>query len=183
MSMSNRKKRLTRNSIIGGAVAVVACLALTGIPGSGAYFSASGNGHATSQTATLTLDLGSPTDGYTGTFNLKFNNLAPGGYVDQVFWVKNTGSVAANVSLTDRTTSNTAGAALTGADWEYFRTGVVGYTAQVKSNVGLNANLGVLQPGQSKAFTLRKSLEADAGNNWQGVTVGSNVVVTLDQVH
>lgn len=178
--MPNTKtKRSIRNTLIG--VAVVGMMALA-IQPTFSYYSASDNGHATTHTGTLSIELGTPGN-MSGTFDLDFANLVPGGHVDRQFVVENTGSVAATVSLTDRTTSNTAGAALTGSDWEYFRTGVVDYSQQVKSNVGLNADLGTLQPGQSRTYTLRKSLEPEASNNWQGVTVGSNVVVTLNQVH
>lgn len=179
--MSSKQNRI-KAAVVSLSGAALVSLMVFGTGMSSADFSATDNFKVTSETATLSLELGSPSDGYTGELQLQFDNLAPGEHVDQVFWVKNTGSIPASVSLTDRTTSNTAGPILTGADWEYFRTGVVGYSQQVKSNVGLNADLGILQPGEERAYTLRKSLESEAGNNWQGVRVGSNVVVTLKQL-
>lgn len=178
--MSSTIKPLrNRKSLIGLGAAGILAAALF-MPATGADFTASDNFGTTVQTATLSVELKGDGDGKA--FALSYQNLVPGEPQGREFTVTNTGSIAASVSLTNRTTSNTAGARLTGADWEEFRSGVEGYTGMVKSNVGLNADLGVLQPGESRTYVLVHGLEESAGNEWQGVGLTTNVVVTLNQL-
>jgi len=177
---SNKKKFAIRASAVVASFALVGAVAVMST--SGADFTASDNGHASVHTATLSLDLGDA-NGWQGTFNLNYDDLTPGQIQSQTFYVKNTGSIPASVSLTNRTTSNTAGATLTGNDWEEFKSGVDGYSGMVKSNVGLNADLGILQPGEQRGYNLLMGLDSTAGNEWQGVGIGTNVVVTLNQLH
>lgn len=175
-----------------GAVAGVALAAIVGLgiaPASGAYFSASDNGRATVTMATLSVDLGDPAHGYEGTFHANFDNLAPGQTGSQVFYVKNTGSIPATVSLKQNVQSFNGGpdwptdVTVRAAEVQKLKTAVEGYSGWTRAyNQALNANLGVLQPGESRAYTLLFALDSDAGNMWQGLEVGANVVITLDQL-
>lgn len=175
-----RITRRTRNIVIGLVAAAGA--AFIAIPAAGADFTASDNGATHEKTATLTIGLGDPAHGMTGSFDLVYANMAPGDVQGQQFTVWNTGSIPAAVSLTNRNQGGTNTAGLTGADWEELTAGVYGYSSMVKSNVGLNADLGTLQPGESRTYRLDMGLARSAGNEWQGVTVNSNVVVTLKQL-
>lgn len=186
MSRSTSKKKF---AITGLALAAVVGIGL--IPATGAYFSASDNGSAKVSMATLSVDLGDNAHGLEGTFHANFDNLAPGGSASQTFYVKNTGSIPATVHLKQNVQSFAGG-----PDWpatgtsahaqevQKLKSAVDGYSGWVRAwNQALNADLGVLQPGEQKAYTLMFALDSDAGNMWQGLQVGANVVITLDQLH
>lgn len=186
MSRTTSNKKILGTSIL----AVAAVIGLGFIPATGAYFSASDNGSAKVTMATLSVDLGDDAHGLEGTFHANFDNLAPGETASQVFYVKNTGSIPATVSLKQNVQSFVGGpdwptdVAVRAVEVQKLKSAVDGYSGWTRAyNQALNADLGVLQPGEQRAYTLLFALDSDAGNMWQGLQVGANVVITLNQQH
>lgn len=183
--MSIRKPRLgkwTRRGIIGGIVASIVAVVMVTAP-TGANFSASGTGSVQGGTATLGLSL-SDGNNSQGTFALNFANLKPGTSVAQTLVVTNTGTIPANVSIGQPI----SGASFTPAagqnpDPAQLQASIDGYLSPTGATaMPSSVGLGVLNPGQSRAYTVRVGLVSAAGNDWQGATFAVNTVtVTLNQ--
>jgi hypothetical protein len=177
----NTKKNVLR---AGGGFAVLLAAGLM-LPSlvSGANFSASDTGKVTVSTATLDINL-SDANGAQGTFQLDFRNLKPGQVQTQTFTVKNTGSIAGNVSLGNPISGISASlAGLNGSDLAELKIGVAGYQAltPVTQLTSASIDLGSLAAGQSRTYTMQVSLDQAAGNEWQGKSVGATATVTLNQ--
>lgn len=179
--MSSSKRNI-RNIIVGIAVTSAAGLALFGAGSTGADFTASDTGSVQVGTATLSLNL-SDAGGSTGTFNLAYNNLQPGQEMTKVFYIKNTGTIPATARLGAPFTVGQLPSGLTGADYSELLVGVDGVAALAPAPAAANGfNLGVIQPGQTKAVTVRVGLASGAGNEWQGKTLSATATVTLNQL-
>ena len=177
-SKSISKKNIARTG--GGIAAIGVAAALLLVPVSGADFSASDTGDVDVSTATLTLDLSGGSQA-SGGFDLDFTNLKPGETQTQTFTVKNTGSIAADVSLGGPLSG--VSASLGNANPSQLKIGVAGYKAltpapQLASGA---IDLGSLAAGQERTYTLQVSLDQAAGNEWQGKTIGATATVTLNQ--
>lgn len=182
--MSSKKFQFPKLSrlikgIIGtvGALGIIAAVLL---PGSGANLSASDTGTVNVGTATLTLSLGDD-NGSSGTFNLNFPNLKPGQSLTQTFYVKNTGSIQANASIGAPTTGNFTVPSGQNPNPAKLKAGVDNYLALTPITGLSTINLGTLNAGETKGFTLRIGLDSSAGNEWQNVHVGGTATVTLNQ--
>ena len=184
--VSNRIKKIALPTIGGGLVAAALVAALVVAP-SGADFTASDTGRVDVKTATLSVQL-SDDKNSVGTFDLDFNNLKPGEVQGQKFYVTNIGSIAAEVKIGQPISGVTFNAPNSGvngnpavdpADLLVGVSGITGLTpsTQVPAQIGL----GILQPGETKGYTLNFSLDQSAGNEWQDATVGSTYTVTLEQ--
>ncbi|MDN5274140.1 MAG: hypothetical protein JWP06_41 [Candidatus Saccharibacteria bacterium] len=177
--------RISRKKLIGIVVAGLAALGIATalvLPSTGADFTASDIGTVNVSTATLSLSL-SDDSGSSGTFDLNFTNLAPGAQQVRNFYVKNTGSIAANVKIGNPVSGVvfTAPAGQT-PDPAQLKFGVDGYLALTPAtSIGTSIPLGSIGAGETKGYTLRVSLDQAAGNNWQGVSVGATATVTLNQ--
>lgn len=179
MSFTNNAKKKLRNAAVIAVVAAGAAAIV--IPATGANFSASQVGSVNAKTATLTVGL---TDdaGSSNTFKLNFNNLKPGEVQHQNFYVTNTGSIPAVAKLGQPITPTAFSGGGAGLDISKFSAGISGITSLTPvTALPSSFGLGVIQPGETKKFTLDVSLDSSAGNEWQGVTIGANATVTLDQ--
>ncbi|MGH7217891.1 MAG: hypothetical protein ACREGE_00380 [Candidatus Microsaccharimonas sp.] len=172
------KKNLARTG--GGIAALGVAAALLLVPVSGADFSASDTGRVDVSTATLTLDLSGGSQD-SGGFDLDFSNLKPGETQTQNFTVTNTGSIAANVSLGNPVTGISA--SIGNANANQLEIGVAGYKALTPAPQLASGSipLGSLGANESRTYTLQVSLSEDAGNEWQGKTIGATATVTLNQ--
>jgi len=185
MSRITNLSRRTKGIILG--IAAVAAVGAVAIPGTGANFSASDTGQVNVHTATLSLNLSDPA-GHSGTFEANFPELAPGGQQTQVFYVTNSGSIPANVTMgqpitptaLDAPNSNVNGnPSIDYNDLQFGIDGVMGLTSV--GNLPATINLGSLGAGQTMTVTLRVGLDSSAGNEWQNAGVGASVTVTLNQ--
>lgn len=173
------KKSRTRNAIVAVAGTAAIGLAVFGVGSTGADFSASDSGTFSTQSGTLTVELSDATN--TGTFDLAYPNLAPGETKLDTFVVKNTGSIPADVKI-----SNVGGANnlsdLTSVQRSMLKASIDGYLAAtpITSLPGSTA-LGSLNPGQSRTYKVRIGLDQAAGNDWQGRNTSATVTVTLAQ--
>ncbi len=176
MSLKPNTKKNARFIAGGSAVAIAAALLL--VPATGADFSASGQGRVDVNTATLSVAL-SDIDTPVG-IDLDFMNLKPGETQSQTFKVTNTGSIAADVSIGAR--SNTT-SSVSGSDLNELKLGIANYQAPISVASALidSIDLGSLNPGTSREYTMDLSLEPSAGNEWQGQTVGGNFQIVLNQ--
>ena len=171
----SRSKKLV---IAAAGAALVGIVGVAGISGTGANFSASDTGNVSVQSGTLTVELSDSNN--VGTFNLSYPNLAPGETKVDKFTVKNTGSIAADVKI---------GAPFSGvqvnlgnANPAKLMVGIDNYQSVVAApSLAGDINLGSLNPGQSRTYTVRVGLDASAGNEWQGRSLSTNVTVTLQQ--
>ena len=176
--MSSKNSRI-RNSLIGVAGVVAVGLALSA-PTTGADFSASDTGTVSIQSGNLTVELSDSNS--VGTFDLDFDNLAPGETKVDQFTVKNTGSIPADVKLGGISLGANNFAGLTGPQLNMLKAGIDGYqaSASVPSLTGV-MQLGELNPGQSRTYTVRVGLDQVAGNEWQNRHVAAGLTVTLAQ--
>lgn len=175
--MSLSKSR-TRKSIIGLAVGGALGLAVFGVGSTGADFSASDTGNVSIQSGTLTVELSDSNN--VGTFQLAYPNLAPGEVKVDQFTVKNTGSIPADVEIGAPFSGVQAN--LGSANPSKLMVGVDGYQSMVAApTLAGNIDLGSLNPGQSRTYTVRVGLDQSAGNEWQGKSLSTNVTVTLKQ--
>ena len=183
--VSNRSKKAVLSTLGGGLVAV-GIIAAFATPGTSS-FSASDTGRVDAKTATLSVQLGDD-KGSVGTFDLDFNNLKPGESQGQTFYVTNTGSIPAEASIGQPisgitfSTPNSGVNGNTAADPADLLVGVAGITGltpatQVSNEIGL----GILQPGETRGYTLNFGLDQSAGNEWQNATIGVTATVTLEQ--
>lgn len=178
MSLKPETKKIAR--LGGGVAALGIAAALLLVPVSGADFTASDTGRVDVATATLTLDLSGGSQA-SGGFDLDFSNLKPGETQTQTFTVKNTGSIAADVSLGGPLTA--VSGSIGNANPGQLKIGVAGYKAltpapQLASGA---IDLGSLGSGEQRTYTMQVSLDSAAGNEWQGKTIGATATVTLDQ--
>lgn len=183
--VSNRSKKAVLSTLGGGLVAV-GIIAAFATPGTSS-FSASDTGRVDAKTATLSVQLGDD-KGSVGTFDLDFNNLKPGESQGQKFYVTNTGSIPAEVSIGQPISGVTFNAPNSGVngnpavDPADLLAGVSGITGLIPSTqLPAQIGLGILQPGETKGYTLNFSLDQSAGNEWQNATVGATYTVTLEQ--
>lgn len=180
--MSSSKNRKIRNIAIGGLAAAALGLTLHGAGSTGADFSASHTGNVSVQAGTLTVQLSDADN--TGTFKLSYPNIKPGDMPYDQFTVKNTGSIPANVKLgmPISVTGYNLGGGQGNANPAQLSASIDGYLAptSVTSLTG-DIQLGSLQPGESRTYTVRVGLDHNAGNEWQGKSVSADVTVTLNQ--
>ena len=191
--MSSNRKRTIRNTVIGGAVALVAGAALIGpVNTSGADFTASDTGNVAINTANLTIELSDADN--TGTFTLNYSDLAPGGSRVDTFTVKNTGSIAADVKF-GAPISNTKTNAGADTDLSLLKMSIgdgptgsisalpnTAYQSEIPvSSLPSSIDLGALKPGQSRTYSVKVSLDKAAGNEWQNKSLSADVTVTLKQ--
>lgn len=176
MSLKPNTKKNARFIAGGSAVAIAAALLL--VPATGADFSASGQGRVDVNTATLSVAL-SDIDTPVG-IDLDFMNLKPGETQSQTFKVTNTGSIAADVNMGSR--SNTT-FSVPASELSELKLGIVNYLEPISFPPPLNGSvdLGSLNPGQSRNYTMQFSLASSAGNEWQGQTVGFDFLIVLNQ--
>lgn len=173
MRLTKRVKAITV------AILAAAGLGLVFMPTSGADFTASDTGSITAQTGNLSLNLSDGSN--TGTFALNFANLKPGDSKTASFTVKNTGSIAAKVSL-DQPITNAVVPNIGAAELAKMRVGVDNYAAPAPvTSLTSGFNLGALNAGQSRTYTVRVELDSSAGNVWQDRTVSATGTVWLKQ--
>lgn len=177
ISLTSKSKRLTI-----GFVAAIAAVAVFVVPTTGANFTASDTGRVDVSTANLSLSL-TDDNASAGTFNLNFPNVAPGTTIPRNFYVTNAGSVPANVKIGQPV----SGGSLTipagqSPNLGQLRVGITGhYEPTPVTALPPYWNLGQLAPGQSAGFTVNVSLDSNAGNAWQNVVAGADVMVILEQ--
>lgn len=177
MSLS---KRSIRRSVIGLTGAAAIGLAVFGVGSTGADFTASDTGNVSVQTGNLSIELSD--DDATGTFQLAYPNLAPGDTKVDQFTVKNTGSIAADVKIGGVSLGAQNLNGLTGAQLNLLKASIDGYQATAPvSSLSSTIQLGTLNPGQSRTYTVRVSLDQSAGNEWQNRNIAAGVTVTLSQ--
>lgn len=173
------KKPLVRTGAGIATLGVAAALMFTSV--SGADFSASDTGDVSVSTATLSVGL-SDGVGSQGTFDLDFVNLKPGETKSQTIVVQNTGSIAADVSLGNPISNIVLPQGLTTADLAKLTVAIPGYQNPVAiTSLPASINLGSLVAGQSRSYTVQIGLASNAGNEWQGKTLGATATVTLNQ--
>jgi len=166
-------------SVLG--VGFVALVAISSVTASGALFSDTESARVDINTSTVVLSVSD--NNTVGAIDLDFNNLAPGQVIGETFYIKNDGSIPAVASIgTGFTNSTPANPAL---NYNELRVGVGTTSGQIAltsvTNLPASFNLGVIQPGETKAFVFDVKLGGTAGNEWQGQTFGGNIPVTLTQ--
>lgn len=170
--------KLNRRSALIGVTAIVVAGAVIGAGSTGADFTASDSGNVSVQAGTLTVELSDASN--VGTFKLDYPNLAPGETKADQFTVKNTGSIPADVQI-GAPFSNVQ-ANLGTANPAQLKIGVDGYQPSTSaSSLTGNIQLGSLNPGQARTYTVRVGLDQAAGDEWQGKSVSTDVTVTLKQ--
>lgn len=174
------KKSRTRNAIVAVAGTAAIGLAVFGVGSTGADFSASDTGTVSIQSGTLTVELSDSTN--VGTFDLSYQNLAPGETKLDTFTVKNTGTIPADVKISGVSVGANNLSGLTGPQLQMLKASVDGYLVATPAlSLPGSIALGSLNPGQSRTYKVRIGLDQAAGNEWQGRNFTSTVPVTLAQ--
>lgn len=180
MSSTTTRQKFGRGAAIGG-LGIAALIVVNSVIPSLATFNDVDTARVDINTATVVLGV-SDVDN-SATIDLDFNNLAPGQVIGETFYIKNDGSIPAVASIgTGFTNSTPANPAL---NYNELRVGVGTTSGQIAltsvTNLPASFNLGVIQPGETKAFVFDVKLGGTAGNEWQGQTFGGNIPVTLTQ--
>lgn len=167
-----------RGSLIALAAIVAVAFGITTLPSTGADFNDSAPGSINAETATLSMSVnGNPDE----PFQLNFGNIKPGDSKTATFKVQNTGSIKGDVSL-DEPLSNLVIPALPAADLAKMRVGVNGYAAPVPiTSLANGINLGSLNGGQERTYTVVLELDSSAGNNWQDRQLSAGFTAWLNQ--
>lgn len=165
---------------IAAIVAFIAAAVLIFSPVSGAKFSDSKQGRVDASTATLSLGV---SDGNNqGTFHLKFLGMAPGDQKEQTFRVTNSGSIPGVASIGEPFTNSTWSGGQLNGNYEKMKVSIPGHLEPTSvGSLPARVELGVLAPGETKEYRVRMSLDQAAGNEWQGVQMGTTLTVLLEQ--
>lgn len=169
--------RKNRSRVIAAVLATFTLLfggfALSGGGLTGAWFTDSIEVEGTVNTGSLEL-VGSDANG--GAATLMFGTLNPGQFVEKTLKVKNNGTVAADVVVTEAVI-NADG--LSNAEVAAHLSATVNGAAIT----GLPINLGTVAAGQAGEYVVKLTLAGTAGNAWQTKTLSATVKIEGTQDH
>lgn len=176
--MSITKKRGVLGGVAGLLVAGTAALVLTGA-GSGATFSQSNPGSSVTVTqGAFQMQVNGANN---GTFALAFEDLLPGGDVqEKTFTVQNTGAFAMKVSAEIGAVTGLAG--LSPTQVAYLEVQLDGEPWKPVTALSNPVQLGTLAKGApAQTHTVKMRLNAAAGNEWTSRTISAPVIVNAQQ--
>ena len=144
-------------------------------PLSGAWFQDAHLGSSTVTGATLNLSV----DGGPGRLDFAAENLAPGQSQTNSIMLTNTGSIAGTLrfSMGDAVVSGTGSPDASRLSYTVYDAS----DSKTLTSTGGTFDVGVLQPGESRAINVMALLDPMAGNEWQGAIVTNQIAVVLAQ--
>lgn len=163
--------------VVGVSGALIAAAAVAPVSGAWFFDARTGTGHVSSGTLNLSV---TGQDTNSGSLNFEADALAPGTSSTETYTVTNTGTVAGTAQFQmDQTVTNGGSADVSQVSY----TVSDDQTSATLGSTGGSVDLGTLQGGESRTFTLSATLDSHAGNEWQGINASNNIAVTLTQVH
>jgi predicted ribosomally synthesized peptide with SipW-like signal peptide len=154
-------------------IALMVCVLALGLMGSAfAYFTSTATATANTFTAG-TVKVALTNSGSSTTATTGLGNLAPGDTAIFDYTVVNTGTIAANVTITPTIT----GSIILGQTNDPVITGVTIGGIAATNNSGIWSVTGSLASTASETVVVTVSFPSDAGNQYQGLTGSLNVKV------